>query len=65
MPLKQKKGKVKAKLLLWVNTAGTPGCPNNKRPDRPQSQSGLSKKRKIFPFFQESNQGSLVIQSVF
>jgi len=59
------KGKVKTKLLLWVSIAGTPCCPENKRPDRPQSQSELSEKRKIFCLSQESNQGSLVIQPVF
>jgi len=63
--IQTKKGKVKTKLLLWVSIAGTPCYPKNKRPDRPQSQSELSEKRKIFCLFQESNQGSLVIQPVF
>jgi len=63
--IQTKKGKEKTKLLLWVSIAGTLCCPENKKPDRAHSQSELSEKRKIFCLFQESNQGSLVIQPVF
>jgi hypothetical protein len=63
--IQTKKVKEEIKLLLLVSIAGTPCCPKNKWPDRPQSQSELSEKRKTFCLFQESNQVSLVIQPVF